>query len=298
MSTYSGHKKPHFILLVFLIMAILLNKFLIAGLAPWISGLAAVDLMVVFLDIPVYLPIIDLPAIGLFFFFYFILLLSYPSRYGASTWQGLRKKLWRAATGVLAILLCLSAGGGLFYLSNGLLSRQVRNGIDSFGVQADIYTGIPDYEIIHLRGGMLLLVCFLIGLRIFIKRTEGTKEIMELVPGTMEPVMQTQDLPFGRTVDPKIAGFQGKRRNPAEREFAELLKQRKLNEREAAIRIRESAREDGIKGRAREDDRRERVRETVAVGRREVDESPDVIVKRPRTAATPVPLVAPLRVEL
>jgi hypothetical protein len=249
MSTYSGQKRAPYILLVFLIMAILLDRFLITGLVPWLSGLAAVDPMVVFLDIPVYLPVIDLPVIGLFFLFYFILLLSYPSRYGASTWQGLRKRLWRAVTGVLAILLCLSAGGGLYYLFSGLLSRQVRNGIDSFGIQADIYTPIPDHEIIHLKGGMILLVCSLIGLRIFIKRTSVAKEIME-------PVMETQGVQH-RVVDPRIAGFQGKRRNPAEREFAELLKQRKLNEREAAT-------------------------------------SPDTGVKRLGTAAISVAVVAPL----
>lgn len=257
MSTYSGRKKPHYILLVFLIMAILLNRFLIAGLAPWASGLAGVAPMAVFLDIPVPLPVIDLPVTGLFFLFYFILLLSYPSRYGASTSQGLRKKLWGVAVSSLAVLLCVLAGGGIYYLSSGLLSREVRNGIDSFGLQMDIYTPVPDHEIIHLRGGMVLLVCFLIGMRIFIKRTGLEKE-------TIMPVVDTQSLPPGK-VDPRITGFQGKRSNPAEREFAELLEQRK---REAVIRGKE-----------------------VAV-------MPDTGITRLRTAATAVPVVAPSRVKI
>jgi hypothetical protein len=262
MSTYSGRKRPHYILLlVFLAMAILLDRFLIAGQVPWMSGLAGVNPMIVFLDIPVQLPVmIDLPVIGIFFLFYFILLLSYPSRYGAATWQGLRKRLWGVAAGSLAVLLCLLVGGGLYYLSGGLLSKQVRNGIDSFGIQADIYTPIPDHEIIHLRGGMVLLVCFLIGMRIFIKMTGVVKE-------TIKPVMDTQVPPPGK-VDPRITGFQGKRRNPAEREFAELLEQRRLGEREAAIRGKEVA---GMPGTG---------------------------VTRLRTAATAVPVVAPARAEI
>jgi len=289
MNTYSGQQRPHYILLVLLAMAILLDRFLIAGLFPEVSGLAGVNPIVVFLDIPVDLPVlIDLPVIGLFFLFYFILLLSYPSRYGASTWQGLRKRLWGAATGTLAILLCLSAGGGLYYLFNGLLSRQVRNGIDSFGIQADIYTPIPDHEVIHLRGSMVLLVCFLIGMRIFIKRTSGTAEpatatslesLGEEMHGLPEKAVNPR---MAGAVDPRIAGFQEKRSgrrvvagvrgkygNPAEREFAEQLEQKKrLRDKEAVMRERE-----------------------IAV-------LPEPRITRPKTAAASVPLVAPVRVDL
>jgi hypothetical protein len=282
MNTYSGQQRPRYILLVLLAMAILLDRFWIAGFFPEVSGLAGVNPIVVFLDIPVYLPVlIDLPVIGLFFLFYFILLLSYPSRYGASTWQELRKRLWGVATGALAILLCLSAGGGLYYLFNELLPRQVRNGIDSFGIQADIYTPIPDHEVIHLRGSMVLLVCFLIGMRIFIKRTGGTAE--PVMAGSLESLGQeAQGLPE-KAVDPRIAGFQekrageravagfqekrsreravararGKYTNPAEREFAEQLEQKK--------RLREK---------------------------------PEPGITRPKTAAASIAVVAPVRVEL
>ena len=197
-------------------MAILLDRYLIAGLFPWASGLAGLTPMLVFFDIPVPLPvIIDLPVIGLFFFFYWILLLSYPSRYGAATWPELRKRLWRQFTGAFVLLLCLAAGGGIYYLSSGLMSRQVRNGIDSFGIQADIYTPIPDHEIIHLRGSMILLVCFFIGMRIFLKRTGRTDAILEpeiagsRTPGA--PEFSGKVIDPVRIVDPRIAGFQEKR---------------------------------------------------------------------------------------
>jgi hypothetical protein len=210
-------------------MAILLDRYLIAGLFPWAAGLAGVNPMLVFFDIPVPLPVvIDLPVIGLFFFFYWILLLSYPSRYGAATWPELRKRLWSLFTGGLAILLCLAAGGAIFYLCSGLMSREVRNGIDSFGIQADLYTPIPDHEIIHLRGGMILLVCFFIGMRIFMKRTRRTWILAEPgIAGSRTPgapdfsgklIDQGKDFDLrkvadpGKVVDPRIAGFQEKER--------------------------------------------------------------------------------------
>ena len=237
MSTYSGQRRPQYILLVLLAMAILLDRYLIAGLFPWAPGLAGVNPMLVFLDIPVPLPVVfDLPVMGLFFFFYWLLLLSYPSRYGAVTWPELRKRLWTLFTGGLAILLCLVAGGGIFYLCSGLMSREVRNGIDSFGIQADLYTPIPDHEIIHLRGGMVLLICFFIGVRIFLKRTRRTWVLAEQggvgsraaeAPELLGKVIgqgngfDLEEAGFqGKVIDPRIAGFQEKERWEEEPEKA------------------------------------------------------------------------------
>jgi hypothetical protein len=275
-------------------MAILLDRYLITGLFPWAPGLAGVNPILVFLDIPVHLPvIIDLPVIGIFFFFYWVLLLSYPSRYGASTWQELRKRLWGLFTGALAILLCLAAGGGIYYLSNGLMSRQVRNGIDSFGIQLDIYTSIPDHELIHLSGSMILLVCFFIGLRIFIKKTRRTGVVMEqeTAVGMERGAPELSE----RLIDPKIAGFQGKERRPGVREGVGVTG-KKISGKEPAPGVREmgvpermsesGGRQAGVTGKMREP------------GAREVTGLPDAAIMRPRTAAASVPVVAPLPVNL
>lgn len=218
MNTSSDRKRPRTILLVLLILAILLDRCLIAGVFPWASGLG-INPIVVFLDIPVQLPVIfDLPVMALFFFFYWLLLLSYPSRYGGSGWRELSKKLWGFFTGGLAVLLCLAAGGGFYYLCSGLMSREVRNGIDSFGIQADIYTPIPDHEIIHLKGSMILLICLFIGVRIFIKITKA-KTVRNVPEQPHEIAGVIIDLP-GTKIDPRIAGFQGKGKAPGEREVA------------------------------------------------------------------------------
>jgi hypothetical protein len=214
MSTLSGQRRPTVMLLVLLAIAILLDRYLITDLLPWAPGLAGVNPMLVFLDIPVPLPvIIDLPVIGLFFFFYWILLLSYPSGYGGATWQQSRKRLWRLFTGLFAIFLCMVAGGGIFAFCSGLMPREVRNGIDSFGIQLDLYTPIPDHELIHLKGGMILLVCLLIGIRIFGRRlrTGGLMEAEMAGVGVPEAgEFSGREVDRGRIVDPRIGGFQEK----------------------------------------------------------------------------------------
>ena len=216
MSSYSGRKRSAVMLLVLLAVVLLLDRYLIAGVFPWMPGLAGVTPMLVFLDIPVPLPvIIDLPVIGLFFFFYW--LLSYPSQPGGGNWQESRKRVWRLGTRVFAIVLCVVAGGVLFHLCSGLMSREVRNGIDSFGIQLDIYTAIPDYELIHLKGGMILLVCLLIGIRLFAvsgRRDVGTMEVVRSEVSEAE-VFLGREVDSGRMidhrmVDPRIGGFQEK----------------------------------------------------------------------------------------
>lgn len=263
MNINSGRKRPQTILLVLLILAILVDRYLLAELFPWAPGLAGVNPIIVFLDIPVHLPVIfDLPVIGLFLFFYWILLLSYPSRYGGGTWQELRKRLWGVFTGALAILLCLAAGGGIYSISSGLMSREVRNGIDSFGIQADLYTPIPDHEIIHLRGSMILLVCLLIGVRIFIKRTNRVKVVPEL-----------HELQ-GSIVDPRIAGFQEKRGVP-EQEVTMTGRGSRQREREVTMMGRVTTQVE-----------------------RETAKLPERVVMPPRVKATPVSVVAPMPVEM
>ena len=66
-----GRRRPMLIVLVLLVISILLDRYLIAGLCPWVSSLGGISLMVVFLDIPLALPFIDpLPVAVLFSLFY------------------------------------------------------------------------------------------------------------------------------------------------------------------------------------------------------------------------------------
>jgi hypothetical protein len=182
-----------------LLVSVLLEQYAIAPFLPWIGELGGFRPMLVFLDIPLELPRIDwLPVSILFAIGYSIAIAPELSRIGQR--GALRKKVWRALTGWWFLLLLLLAGGGIYYFVQEYLPKQIGNGIDSFGLRADITVPWPYERLIHLHGSMLLLVFFFIGAFILSRRTaipvaaEATTEmemaavpIAERVPATPPP---------------------------------------------------------------------------------------------------------------
>jgi len=159
-----GLRRPLLIVLVLLVISMILDRYLVAGLLPWISSLGGVSLMVVFLDIPVAFPLIDpLPVAVLFSLFYSMV----PARQGGAPEEGRLRGIWG---GILTLACWMAAGAVIYHFAQGYLPKQVRNGIDSFGINADINTPFSEYSVLHLRGGALLLLCFLLGGRPLVKR--------------------------------------------------------------------------------------------------------------------------------
>jgi hypothetical protein len=158
-----GRARPFLIVLLLLAISMLLDRYLVSVLCPWMPSLGGTSLMVVFLDIPVALPLIDpLPVAVLFSLFYSMV----PARQTGNEGGGL-SSIW----GGVFILACWMAAGALLYHSvEGLLPREVRNGIDSFGIHADINTPFTEYSTLHLRGGFILFACFILGGRTLVKR--------------------------------------------------------------------------------------------------------------------------------
>jgi hypothetical protein len=153
-----------------LLVSVLLEQYAIAPFLPWIGALGGFRPMLVFLDIPLELPRIDwLPVSILFAIGYSIAIAPELSRIGQR--GALRKKVWQALTGWWFLLLLILAGGGIYYATQDYLPKQVGNGIDSFGLRADITLPWPYENLIHLHGSMLLLVFFLIGAFILSRRT-------------------------------------------------------------------------------------------------------------------------------
>jgi hypothetical protein len=153
-----------------LLVSVLLEQYAIAPFLPWIGELGSFRPMLVFLDIPLELPRIDwLPVSILFAIGYSIAIAPELSRIGQR--EALRKKIWQALTGWWFLLLLIVAGGGIYYAAQDYLPKQVGNGIDSFGLRADIILPWPYENLIHLHGSMLLLVFFLIGTFILARRT-------------------------------------------------------------------------------------------------------------------------------
>jgi hypothetical protein len=165
--------------LVLLAISVILDKYLVSVICPWMPALGGTSLMVVFLDIPVALPLIDpLPVAVLFSLFYSMM----PAR---NTGAG-EGSLSSVLGGVFILACWMVAGALLYHFTEGLLPRQVRNGIDSFGIHADINTPFDTYGIIHLRGGIVLLICFLLGGRPLLKRIRRAA-VLQAAPASAPP---------------------------------------------------------------------------------------------------------------
>lgn len=169
----AGRRGSFLLVAPLLLISILLEQYWIVRLLPWLSDLGGVQPMIIFLDIPLRLPTIDWIPVGiLFVFFYLVVITPELSRHRSSSRARLlRQKGWAVFTGWWLMLLCLAAGGGLYYLLEDQLPKQVRNGIDSFGIRADISIPYPGEGIVHLHGGMIMLIALLAGGRFFLKRT-------------------------------------------------------------------------------------------------------------------------------
>lgn len=170
MNTYAGRRRSFLLAVLLLLLSILLEQYWLVRLFPWMGGLGSIRPMIVFLDIPLDLPLIDPVPVGILFsFFYSIVLAPGISRAGGSIGPALRKRVRTVLLGLSVLVVCLLAGGGLFYLLQDQLPRVVRNGIDSFGVRADVYLPYPGEGRIHLRGSMVLLICCYTGVRIWMR---------------------------------------------------------------------------------------------------------------------------------
>ena len=179
-----------------LLVSVLLEQYAIAPFLPWMGELGSFRPMLVFLDIPLELPRIDwLPVSLLFAVGYSIAIAPELSRIGQR--GALRKKVWQALTGWCFLLLLLLAGGGIYYLAQDYLPKQIGNGIDSFGLRADITLPWPYENLIHLHGSMLLLVFFLIGTLVLSRRTA--------IPAAGEPIAESIATPIAVTPPPQAA---------------------------------------------------------------------------------------------
>jgi len=160
------------IVAIIFLLCIFPGQFWIAKLFPTLSGLARISPSFVFLDLPIDLPVsIDMILVpGLFFLIYPVVALLFPSRPGISRWRQATQRAGAVFSGLFVLLFCMASGALIYYLAQGYLSTRARNGIDSLGITADIHLTYPAYNTIHLRGGTVLLVCFIIGMLICIRK--------------------------------------------------------------------------------------------------------------------------------
>ena len=158
MYTPSARRGTFLLVVILLLISILLEQ-AIASLCPWLSQLGGVRPMIVFLDIPLEAPAtIDWLPVG----FLFVLLYSIVSPPRGRGWAILGR-WW-------LLLIFLLTGGGIYYGLSSFLPKAIRNGIDSFGMRADLILPYPSGETVHLQGSMIMLVFFILGWRLLIKK--------------------------------------------------------------------------------------------------------------------------------
>lgn len=157
---------------VLILLCIVPGQFWASKTFPAVSGLVQINPSLIFLDIPTPLPFtIDLVLVlGLFLLIYPLVILLYPSRPGIPSWRQAIVRARNAFAGLLAVLFFVLSGGWIYYLVKDQLPINVRNGIDSMGINADIHLAYPGLEAIPLRGSLVLFICFLIGITIFIRK--------------------------------------------------------------------------------------------------------------------------------
>jgi hypothetical protein len=166
------------IVIVLFALCVVPGQFWVAKQFPAIAGIVQINPSVVFLDIPVQLPVnIDLIlAPALFFLVYPLVVLSYPSPSGLFSFRYAWQRVKAAFAGFIAVLFFVLLGGLIYSLIQHQLTTQVQTGINSFGFNAVIHLAYPKQEVIYLKGSLILFVCFVIGMIICVKKIRKEPE--------------------------------------------------------------------------------------------------------------------------
>jgi hypothetical protein len=160
MYTPSARRGTLLLVVILLLISILLEQ-AIAGLCPLLSQVGGVRPMIVFLDIPLEAPLtIDWLPVGFIFMIFYAIVSE----------KGAFSRGWAILGRWWLLLILLLIGGGIYSGISGFLPKAIRNGIDSFGVRADLTLPYPSGETIHLQGSMIMLVFFILGWRLLINK--------------------------------------------------------------------------------------------------------------------------------
>lgn len=165
------------------------GQYLMAQLLPGISGQATISPSLIIFDIPIHLPVtIDLVLVAaLFFLVYGAVILVFPSGLGGTTWRQTLPRLGAVLVGMFFFFFAAATTGLISYVVHDHLPRNVRNGIDSLGVAADV--SLPFSGTIHLPGNVITLLGLIIGFAIVVARIGSTPGKRKTAPLTREQRM-------------------------------------------------------------------------------------------------------------
>lgn len=182
MQTNTGQRRQLKIAAFALLISILLNKYLISQIFPELSELIGINPMPVILGVPVDMTLMIgfVPVFILFSTLYLIFILPYQQLNDGLAWKRAKKKLWTVSAGIAAIPFWMIISGSIYYFAHDQIPRSLRNSIESFGLNLDIYSLYPGNDIIHFRGSLFMLIGFLIGAYIFMRKIKTVTALSNL----------------------------------------------------------------------------------------------------------------------
>ncbi|HEV2480644.1 MAG TPA: hypothetical protein VGS79_13300 [Puia sp.] len=182
------------------------GQYLIAHLLPGISGQATINPSLIIFDIPIHLPVtIDLILVAaLFFLVYAGVILVFPSGRGGTRYREIIPRLGAVLAGSFFFLFASASGALISDLVHDHLPRNVRNGIDSLGIAADV--SLPFSGTIHLPGNFITLLGLIIGFAIVVAKIGTDPGKRKTAPLTREQRMT----PYQRMQQEKKLAATGK----------------------------------------------------------------------------------------
>jgi hypothetical protein len=199
-------KAKYYKVIGILLLAVITDQIFSSAFFPWESELAGVKPVIVFLDIPVPLPwTMGLVGVMGFFWVYYLLFFTRPQKkHGVNTGWSASAHFSKIFFTILSLPIWIVASGLLYAFIQEWLPRPLRNGIESFGINTDLFFPFSDGHAIHLRGSMVMLAGCWLGVAVFRKNMRVIFTRMEDHQERKKPVKPQAAKDFKGTPAPAI----------------------------------------------------------------------------------------------
>ncbi|HXB10180.1 MAG TPA: hypothetical protein VNW04_23815 [Puia sp.] len=192
MATHTGGKRPFPALLIaFLLLPVCLfpGQYWLPRWLPGFAGLASLQLNLIVLDWSLHLPVaIDLILVpALFIVLYTLISLLYPARRTVSLANSFAHRLLSAFSATILLLVCVTIAGLISYVLDDYLPRDLRKGLDTLGMSANLY--LQGYKPAHLQGNIIALLGLVAGITLAIIRLKKQPAMQKTTPLTPEQRM-------------------------------------------------------------------------------------------------------------
>jgi len=192
MATLTGGKRPFPALVIaflLLLVALFAGQYWLPAQLPGISGRASLNVNLIFLDRSIHLPIaIDLILVpALFIIGYTLVSILYPAGRTTSVARSFTHRLGSALLAIFLLLVCVTIAGLISYMLDDYLPRDLRKGLDTMGMSADLF--LQGYKPAHLQGNIIALLGLVAGIVIAATRLTRSLPARKTTPLTAEQRM-------------------------------------------------------------------------------------------------------------